>query len=145
MAGKVRIEIEGLRELQKALKITSEQTPRAIQEAGKSVMEIVAARARLNAAGTRLASRIKVFGTTRAAGLRFLGHRPRGRSRSTDALLQEFGGRAPLFGDRDHWYTVKPKRRSGYIIYPAIAATRDEVLERYLDVLDEAIRRHYAD
>lgn len=134
-----------LRDLQRALKETADETPKAIQTAHKAVAGIVVAEAQRNAAGTTLAARIRAFGTTRNAGVRFLGHKPRGKSRATDALLQEFGGRAPLFGNRDHWHTVKPKRKSGYLIYPAIRDTRQKVMDAYLDELDQAIRRHWDD
>ena len=140
----MRIQVEGLRELQRALRETSDETPKAIQTAHKKVAEIVASAARRNTSSAELQSRIRTFGTTRAAGLRFLGHRPKGDARSTDAFLQEFGGRAPLFGDRQHWFTVKAKRKSGYIIYPAIADTRDQVEDAYLAELDEAIAAHWS-
>lgn len=140
----VEIKVSGLRELQRALRATSEQTPKVIQSAHKDVAGIVVRQAQQNTTST-LAQRIRAVGTTRKAAVRFLGHRPRGDARTTDALLQEFGGRAPLFGDRDHWYTVKAKKKSGYIVYPAIRDTRDEVMRRYLEALDEAIRRHFSD
>jgi hypothetical protein len=136
--------IIGLRELQRALKATSEQAPKAIQSAHKAVAEIVAVAARRNTDSAELQSRIKTFGTTRAAGIRFSGHKPKGSSSSTDALLQEFGGRAPLFGDRNHWFTVKQPEKSGYIVYSAIASTPDEVEDRYLKELDKAIRQHWS-
>lgn len=140
----VSMRVEGLRELQKALRATSEQTPKVIQTAHKEVAEIVAAEARRNASGTSLGSRIRAFGTTRAAGVRFLGHRPRGESKTTDAFLQEFGGRAPLFGNKNFWHTVKAPRKSGYFVYPAIASTRDEVEDRYLESLDRALKQHWS-
>lgn len=141
----IELRVEGLRELQRALKETSDETPKAIQTAHKAVAQIVVDEARRNAAGTTLPSRIRVSGTTRRAAVRFLGHKRKGEARTTDALLQEFGGRAPLFGDREHWHTVKPKKKGGYYIYPAIGSTRDEVMKRYLDELDKALRRHFAE
>lgn len=139
------IKVEGLRELQKALRQMSDQTPKAIQAAHKSVAGIVVAAAKRNASGSTLGDRIRAVGTTRTAAVRFLGHRPRGPSRTTDALLQEFGGRAPLFGNRNHWHEVKPRRKSGYFIYPAIRDTRQQVMDAYLEELDRAIRAHWSD
>jgi len=142
-AGRARV--AGLRELQKALKETSDEAPKAIQNAHKQVAAIVVRKARQNVSGTTLADRILVSGTTRGAAIRFKGHKPKGQSKSTDAFVQEFGGRAPLFGDRDHWHDVKPKNKRGYFIYPAIRETQDKVNDRYLKALDAAIARHWAE
>jgi len=139
MSTRLTMKIEGLRELQKALRQMSDKAPKVIQSAHKEVASVVVAEAKRNSDSAELASRIRAFGTTRAAGVRFLGHKTKGQSKTTDALLQEFGGRAPLFGDRDRWYTVKAKKRGGYIVYPAIRATRDEVNRIYLDELQKAI------
>lgn len=139
----VTIHTVGLKELQKALRQTSDKAPKAIQNAHKAVAGIVVAEAQRNVSGTTLGDRIRAVGTTRNAAVRFLGHKRKGPSKATDALLQEFGGRAPLFGDRNHWFEVKPKRSSGYIVYPAIRDTRQEVMDRYLDELDEALRVHW--
>lgn len=140
----MRINVSHLRELQRALRATSDGMPKAIQSAAKEAAEITVKAARANAAGTQLPERIVAVGTTRAAAVRFYGHRPKGQSRSTDAHLQEFGGRAPLFGNRKHWFTVKPRKNSGYIIYPAIGETREEVSEVFLEKLQENIDRHYS-
>lgn len=140
----LKINISHLRELQRALKATSDGTPKVIQEAAKEAAEITVQAARANAAGTQLPSRIVAVGTTRAAAVRFRGHRPKGQSRTTDAALQEWGGRAPLFGNRKHWFTVKPKKRDGYIIYPAIRDTREEVAEVFMEKLQENIDRHFS-
>lgn len=139
----VHVRVAGLRETQKALRETSDQAPKAIQSAHKSVAEIVAARARSYAAGTTLPDRIKAVGTTRVAAVRFYGHRPKGTVRTTDAALQEWGGRAPLFGNREHWFEVKRKNKRGYFIYPAVRSTREKVMDVYLARLDEAINRHF--
>lgn len=139
------IKVEGLREIQKALRQMSTETPRLIQSVHREVAEIIVPVARRNANSVELAQRITAVGTTRKAAIRFKGHKPKGRSRSTDALLQEFGGRAPLFGNLNFWHTVKPKRKQGYIIYPAIKATRQQVMDVYLAKLDEAIRRHWTE
>ncbi|MFO7294323.1 MAG: hypothetical protein C0P76_014695 [Acidimicrobiia bacterium] len=139
----VRLNVSQLRELQRALRATTDGTPRVIQTAAKEAAEITVKAARANAAGTQLPSRIVAVGTTRAAAIRFYGHRPKGRSRTTDAFVQEFGGRAPLFGNMDRWYTVKPRKKDGYILYPAIRDTRQEVAEAFLDRLEDLLARHF--
>lgn len=139
----VRLNVSQLRELQRALRATTDGTPRVIQTAAKEAAEITVKAARANAAGTQLPDRIVAVGTTRAAAVRFYGHRPKGRSRTTDAIVQEFGGRAPLFGNRDHWHTVKPKKKDGYILYPAIRDTRQEVAAVFLDRLEGLLARHF--
>lgn len=138
----VTLQVEGLRELQKALKQMSDETPKVIQEAHKEVAGIVVREAQTNTDSSELRGRIKAFGTTRRAGVRFSGHRPRG-SATTDAFLQEFGGRAPLFGNKNHWFTVKESRKGGYIIYPAIRDTRERMVDAYMEKLDESIQRHW--
>lgn len=155
----LKVQVVGIRELQRALRATSDAMPKAIQNAHKSVAEIVVRAAKGNAAGTSMVDRIRAVGTTRDAKIRFLGHRQKPRSSrfigprlnriphkgNTDAFLQEFGGRAPLFGLRDHWHEVKARNRRGYIVYPAIRQTRDQVMERYAEALDEALQRHFAE
>lgn len=141
---KTLLHTTGLKELQKALKETSDKAPKAIQKAHKSVAGIVLRRVEKNLSGTTMGPRAKAFGTTRAAGIRFLGHKPKGDVKTTDALLQEFGGRAPLFGNRDVWNTVKPKNKKGYFVYPAVRDTRDEVMLAYGDALDKAVAEHWS-
>ena len=137
------LRVEGLQELQRSLRAMSDETPKVIQAAHKEVAQIVVPVAQRNAASFALAARIDARGTVKGAAIRFRGHVPRGKSRTTDALLQEFGGRAPLFGDKNHWYQVKVKNPKGYIIYPAIRETRSEVERLYLSKLDEAIRVYW--
>lgn len=144
MPDNISIRVEGIPQLQKALRQTAEKTPKVIQGAHKDVANIVVPVAQRNAASAELASRIIAVGTVKGAAIRFKGHKPKGRSRTTDARLQEFGGRAPLFGDRNYWYTVKAKNRDGYIVYPAIRETRDQVMRAYMSKLDEALRLYWA-
>ena len=141
----IALKVEGLRELQRSLRQMEEKTPKLIQSVHKDAAKIVLPVAQRKAGSAELAGRIIAVGTTKGAALRFKGHRPRGTAKSTDALLQEFGGRAPLFGNKNHWYTVKPKKQGGYIIYPAIKETRHQVEVVYLRMLDEAIRRYWSD
>jgi hypothetical protein len=141
----ITIQVDGLRELQRALRATSEKAPKVIQTAHKQVAEITAKEAQRFAAGTTLGSRIKAFGTTRHAGVRLLGHKPKGSSKSTDARLQEYGGRVPLFGDRQHWFLVKAINPDGYYLNPAVEATHDQAMAIYLEKLDEALTRHFAE
>ena len=139
----VKVRVTGLRELQRALKTTGEKTPKAIQSSHKVVADIVVTDARKRAAGTTLGPRIRASGTTRTAAVRFLGHKRKGKSSTSDAMLQEFGGRAPLFGNRDHWHTVKARNKQGYLIYPAIRATRGQVMARYMRELDRSVAAHF--
>jgi len=139
------VRVEGLRELQKALKATSEQPPKAIQKGHKRVAEIVTRVAKQKASGTTLPERITASGTTRKAQIRFKGHRNKrgSASKKTDAFLQEFGGSAPLFGNLAKRHIVKPRRKGGYIVYPAIAETRDRVEAEYIDIMDDELRLHW--
>lgn len=137
------VHVEGIPELQRALRRMQEGTPKVIQGAMKEVAEIVVAEAKRNAGSANLAARIDARGTVKGAMIRFRGHKPKGKSKTTDWRVQEFGGRAPLFGDRNHWYEVKPRNRKGWIIYPAIRSTRQQVMDAVLPKLDEALRLYW--
>ena len=89
--------------------------------ADDEVAEFVARTARPKAASRprnvrtgRTERAIKTSGTQREAAIKV---------QTADAKIQEFGGRAPLFGNRSRWFQVRPQNRDGYFLYPAIRET----------------------
>lgn len=143
-----QVAFEGLREFQRLLKALPDEVKDELRATNKQLAEIVAAEARRRANSRTpvenrtfgIAQSIKTGNVLREPTIRVGGHRTRG-SRSTDAKVQEFGGRAPLFGNRNRWFDVRPKRQGGYFLYPAVKAKRDVIQDGYLNALEKAIRR----
>lgn len=143
-----KVRLEGYREFQRVLKFLPDEVKAEIKKTNKQLAEIVAreARARANSRpGVKkrtfeVSQSIKTGMVLREPAIRVGGHRKRGQ-KSGDAKVQEFGGRAPLFGDRQRWFDVRPRNKSGYFLYPAVVAKRDAIADGYLDALDKAIRR----
>lgn len=143
-----QVAFEGLKEFRKLLKALPDETKDELRRTNKQLAEIVAAEARRRA-NTRPGVKKRTFETSqsiktgnvlREPVIRVSGHKKRGQ-RSSDATVQEFGGRAPLFGNRSKWFTVRPKQQGGAFLYPAVKAKRDVIADGYLDALDKAIRR----
>ncbi|MGH3834192.1 MAG: HK97 gp10 family phage protein [Pseudonocardiaceae bacterium] len=57
-------------------------------------------------------------------------------SKAPHARIQEFGGRHPVFGNRENW-VFQPARPH---IFPAVDAGREEVNTEALAALDDAIK-----
>ena len=148
MAVNAQARIEGLREFQRTLKHLPNEVKLEIKVTNKALAEVVAAEARQRAnarpRATRtntLAPRIRARNTLREPTVVVLGHPSKRGSRGSDAKVQEFGGRAPLFGNRSKWFTVRPRQKGGYFLFPAVKAKRDVINKGYLDALDKALRR----
>lgn len=137
-----RIVVSGLRETLTALRRVETGAPRAIAGAHKVIAERIVvpeAKRRANARPRRvrtgrIAASIRAGGTQRSPVIRV------GSRQVQDAKVQEFGGRAPLFGNRERWHVVRPRRKGGWFLFPAIRATRDRVMAEYLEALDDALR-----
>lgn len=145
MALNSQVRIDGLREFQRTLRFLPDEVKAEVKKTNKQLAEIVAKEARQRA-NTRpvkkrtfkTAQSIRTGLVLREPAIRVKGH---GRRGSTDAMVQESGGRAPLFGDRTIWNTVRPKRKDGYFLYPAVRAKRGVINQGYLDALEKALRR----
>jgi hypothetical protein len=144
----VTLQVSGLRELNKALRAMTNETPKEIARFHKRVAQLLVpevkaradARPRKQRSG-EIARSVRASGTQRSARILVGG---RGRD-SNPARVQEFGGRAPLFGNRSRWYQVRPRRSEGWFVGPAIKARRDAINRIYLKALDDTIRRHYSE
>lgn len=137
----VSLEIEGLRELTTSMRKIKGQSPREVGQYHKQVAEFVARDVRANAntrprkARTgRTAAAVKTRGTQREAAIRVT---------TPDARVQEFGGRAPLFGNRNKWYQVRAKNKSGWFLMPAVRDNRDRIARFYIKGLETVVRRFW--
>ena len=138
--------VDGVRELGSALRKTAGSTPKEIAKWHQTVAELVAREARRRAASRprktntgRIESTIRASGTQREAAVKVGGIRGVG-----DAHVQEFGGRAPLFGNRSNWNQVRTPNSEGYFLYPAVRESQPTVTRIYLRGLDEAIRQYWS-
>lgn len=133
--------VEGLRETVTAMRKMKGETPKEVSKYHKQVARFVALEATRRAQSrprqTRtghIARSIKTRGTQREAAIRVT---------ADDARVQEFGGRAPLFGNRNRWFQVRAASRDGYFLYPAIRETGPTVQRFYLKGLEAAIRSYW--
>lgn len=139
------IQVDGLRELTKALRKMSGETPKEVSKFHKDVARFLVpevkrradARPRKTRTG-RIAATTRASGTQRKAAIKVGGIRG-----VEDAAVQEWGGRAPLFGDRTNWFQVRKTKRSGYFLNPAIRDNRQRIERFYLKGLDVAIKRYW--
>lgn len=137
----LRIYVEGLAELRKALKEAgdAEQT-KEFRNGLKDAAEIVAKRARSNASAFsgRAASTIRA--TSGGNRVFVVG----GKNVLPWYGWADFGSRKPKSGQPRNvgpWAHSGPGPRGGRFIYPALDSTRDEVEDAVADALDVAIRR----
>jgi hypothetical protein len=143
-----KLQIEGLREFQRTLRFLPDEVKKEVKRTNQQLAEIIAQDAR-SRANSRPGVKNRTFGVSqsiksgfvlREPAIRVGGHKRRGQA-SSDARVQEFGGRAPLFGNRQRWFQVRPREKEGYFLYPAVRAKRDVIAKGYLDALDKALRR----
>jgi hypothetical protein len=133
------VKIEGLRELNKALKEIGPAFPREMRSANKEVAGGVAKHALSNALGlggvaAHVAGSIKPSAGVNSASVGI------GGPTNPAAGGAEFGG-----GRRPTTHQFKPWRGSGpgagYFLYPAIREDADEIVADYMDALNNLIRR----
>lgn len=153
------IEVHGLRELRRELRRVSADLPKELARANQEAAEIVAAEARRRAPRGPHEGRPRVtpiHQSVKALRQQSRGVVAIGGARSPHAVVTEFGGTIPRMGSqRGQVAEAQAKhrafRRYGGIstttvrkqayLYPALDAKRDEVVERYGDLLDQLLRR----
>lgn len=133
------VRIEGLRELNKALKELGPEFPREMRKVNKEVAGGVAEHAQRNAlaeggVAAHVAPSLKASAGVNSAAVALggLAHPAAGGA--------EFGGQR-----RPTTQQFKPWRgsgeRAGYFLYPAIRSDADEIYDDYLEALDELVKR----
>lgn len=133
------VDVEGLRELNRALKELGPQFPKEMRAVNKKAAEEVSGEARAAAlaqggVAAKSASSIKVSAGAMSAGLAV------GGSTAPWAVGAEFGG-----GGRPTTQQFKPWRgngsNAGYFVYPTIRENADEIESTYREGLDELLER----
>jgi hypothetical protein len=141
---------EGLNEFRKDLRAAQSQTLKELSQTHKRIGEIVADEAERRAPkrSGRLARSIKSSASQRDV-------RVRGGGREVPYFgVQEFGGSVPSRKDQSYpRRRIKPYRgplgrsgpwwdeNHGYFLHPAARAKREEILEAYLEAMDELTER----
>lgn len=134
MADKVRV--EGLRELRRELKAVDAQWPRELRKVNLAIAEDVAERTRSNLAGMG-GSAPKVVSTVKA-----LAQQARAQVKAGgkgDSVAERVAG-GNLFGSNRYKQFPTPGQ---YGIYNALAEMKDDIEERYLDMLDDLLARAF--
>jgi hypothetical protein len=163
-AGKTKIEVVGLAKLRRDLKAAADRSPEEIAEANKDAAEKVAQVARRKAPRgphegggvvVPIHSATRTYSTARKGVIGI------GGSTSPHGVVTEFGGTIPRRGGgaiqrRQVAYARKSHRSFASVgvqsvtnvqaqpyLYPAIAATREEVMDFYVDAIDRVTKRPF--
>jgi hypothetical protein len=138
VANDLRIDVEGLAQFRAALRRVDADFARQVKVANVDAAEMVVARARANAAAqggvaAKAARSLRAAQTAAAAKVRL------GSAADPYALGAEFGG-----GSRPQTRQFKPWRGSGggagYFLYPAIRASRSQIVGLYAAALARIAR-----
>ena len=107
------VEVEGYRDLQRALRSAPADTRKEVRKGLRTAATTVRddARRRAPSRSGRLRRSLRVSVTQRGVAV---------GSRLPYAAIHEFGGRHPLFGDRDNWYA----QRARPFLFPAARANQ---------------------
>lgn len=134
----VAVEVRGLADFQRELKRIDLASD--LKDANKDAAELVATAARARAQGlggvaAKTAPSVKAAAEQRRAKINL------GGAREPWALGAEFGGRG-----RPTTQQFQPHLgRTGYFLYPAIRATREEFLDAYAKAIEQLMRRAFPD
>lgn len=145
------IQIEGLRELSKALKNLSPEQAKELRQANKDAAQIAAdaARSRALARGgsaAKGASSIRASAGVRSASVGFGGARAPWMGGSEFGANREGQRRrstGTYVGYRQFDVWRGSGRSAGYFVYPAIRASEDRIVEQYTQTLDQLIERNF--
>lgn len=127
------VKVEGLKELRRSLRqVSGPEAGKAIQRANKAAAEVVAAaaRQRVPVRTGRARSTVRATATQSVASVKF------GGARAPYAPWLDYGGRVGR-----NKTTVRPFKRGGRIIYPALDAERPQVIATYERELDNLLTR----
>lgn len=140
----VKISVPDLRDVVKALRQVDREAPKLVSRLHKRIAGIYVRQAKINAAQRprkekmgHVAPTIRALGSQRSARIKA------GGARAPDIFVQEFGGKVPLFGNQSRQVEVRPRKRDGHFLYPAVRQTAPTVARIYDDALEQAIRRYF--
>lgn len=132
------IRLRGLRELRRELKALDREWQKQLQKVNKAIAEEVAERTRSNLAGMGGSAKLVVPTVKALAGQLRAQVKAGGKGSSVGELVA--GGN--LFGSNRYKQFPPPGL---YGIYLALSQMKDDLEERYLDMLDELLSRAFPD
>lgn len=135
MADTVRV--SGLRELRSELKALDARWPKELQKVNKSIAEDVAEGTR-SALGSLGGSAPKVKVSALASQARAQVRVGGGSGVAAEVAMGNLWG-------SNRYRQFPPRIEGGYGLYPTIKAMRDDIEDRYLDLLDDLLKRAFPD
>jgi hypothetical protein len=130
------IKVEGIKEVNKALRSISKDAQKELSKGMKEIAEGVAksAASRVPARTGRAASSIKPRGSTKGAALAF------GGAKAEHYPWLDFGG--SVGKDKS---VKRPFIKEGRYVYPAIRENKDKVIEQFDDLMGKLAEKHGLD
>lgn len=133
-----RIEVQGLRDLQRELRAVDKGWPKELRLANKRAAELVADATRSSfgrrpGVAPRVAPSVKALAQQRSASVRI------GGARYPFALGSEFG--SVRFEQFPAWSGNGPG--AGYSLYETIRGRREEVIDTYAEAVDRLARKAF--
>lgn len=132
-----KIEVVGLRDLQKELRAIDKDFPKELRLANKEAAQVVADATRASFASRggvapKVAASVKALAQQRNASVKI------GGARFPYALGSEFGGRA-----RRTTQQFPPFQKGGYSLFPTVKDKREEVIKVYDEAIDRLLARAF--
>jgi len=140
-----RVDIEGVRDIQKALRSVDKDLPKRLKDAGNAAAQIIVDDTRARArtpAERRVARSVKVSSQQRSVAVSVGG---RGFPEAggvifgaaQDRLRVRRSGRYVGYRQFRPW--LGAGRSAGYLLFPSIRARQDDVVKVYLDQVDRLV------
>jgi hypothetical protein len=132
------VRVTGLKELRAELRALEGQWPKQLQKVNKAIAEDVAEGTRSAFSGMagsapKVASTVKALAQQTRAQVKVGG----GSGVASEVAMGN------LWGSSGRFKQFPPSVSSGYALYPTIAAMRSDIEDRYLDLLDDLLRRAF--
>lgn len=141
------IKIVGLAALNRTFKKIDEDIPKEVAQTHREFATYVARLAKSYAASRprktssgHVERTITARGYANKAAIAATGRRGK-RSKNTDIMVQEFGGTVPLYGHPTKRFVVRPRKKDGYFMFPAVKEARPRIESVYLPALQRTINR----
>lgn len=137
MAGNIKIDVQGLKELRKELKAIDPKWTKELQQVNKRAASIVVPEAKRRASQSRpnLAGGVARAGSAGVGSIRALASQSRAQIASGGARVPWMGGSE--WGSSGRYRQFPSANKDGYILWPAAKAKESEVVELYQDMLDD--------
>lgn len=128
----LRISVSNLDEVRRGLRKAGDGLDKDLGKAGKAAADIVAqaAKAKVPVVTGRAKSTLRAAVVRGGGGVRF------GGAKAPYAAWLDYGGRVGR-----NKSVVRPFKREGRIVYPTLAERRQEVIEKYEELVKDVLRR----